>query len=369
MLGWSSDSSRKSYTVRKLPYYFVIPFLFYGCLRNPGEENIVFFTRADFKDTEFLKADTFIFHEPLNPFSYLILKDTLILVTNLSHPEHFVEVYDLNTKKFICATAKKGRGPGEFLSCQVYYNNNDNYFSIIDIVAKSWGKFNIDSLINYKNYYMPEKFNLPDFVKEVAELDSISFIGYNMWYIDNRKYFNNTEKLIIWNKRSKPLLKNNSTEKFFEVINITGAYVVVSPNKDKIILPYLYDDKIEFYDNKLNIIKVLKGPDNFNVEFDEYGRKVVFKDGKYYRAFFPFYFARNAFYIIYIGANGLKSDENYRKPVEVFKISWEGELLKRYQLDNYIFNISLDSKEENIYGTHWKKFGNPPILLKYCIKH
>jgi len=363
-------SSVKSHPVREFLYYFIISFLFYGCLRTPHEEDIEFFTRNDFKETEYLEADTVTFQEPLNPMSYLILKDTLILVTNLSHPEHFVEIYDLNRREIICAAVKTGRGPGEFLSCEVYYNNNENHFSVLDIVAKSWAKYNIDSLIFLKESYMPEKFKIPDFIKNVSELDSATFIGYNIWYLDNRKYFNNTEKLFIWGKNSEFYLNVDNTEKFYDVLNLTGAYIIVSPLKDKIVLPYYYDDKIEFYDNKGDILKVLKGPDNFKVEFSESNDKhIVVKDRKYYRAFYPFYYVKEGFYIIYLGANGLKSGENFRKPVEVFKISWEGELLRRYQLDNYIFNISLDSKQENIYGTHIKKYGDAPVLLKYRLKN
>lgn len=348
-------------------FYFI---LFQGCIRTiRDDQRNVFFTRRDFRATEFLKADTIFFSKPLNPLSYLILKDTLILVTNLSHPDHYLEIYNLKTQEILCTAAKKGRGPGEFLSCNVYYNNNEDRFFVHDVVAKSWGSFHIDSLISFKDSYLPVKYILPDFVKEVAELDPLYFVGYNIWFLDNKKYNNLTDKLIIWQKGIKPFVNEDKKEKFYEVMNVTGAYLLVSPDKDKIGLAYFYNDKIEFYDNKLNLIKVLEGPDNIKPELEETNeRKVIFKDGKYYRAFFPFYSTDESFFIIYLGINGLKGDDNFRKPVEIFQISWEGDLIKRYQLDNYIFNLSLDSKQENIYGTHWKKFGETPLLLKYRIK-
>jgi hypothetical protein len=351
-----------------LPIFIII--IFANCTNKNLNKNEIHFTRTDFKSDTSLKGEIIEFNKPNLPYKFTIIRDTLIFVTNLKADPYYIEIYSLNSKNIITRLARRGRGPNEFLSCDlIYRTNNDDYICLFDITTKIVTKYNIDSILLKGITYSPQQIKLPGFTKTVAFLGSDTIIGYNFFYFDNLGITNKANSL--FKLRTDKDLRNKISDignKYFTA-NVSGGDIIASPVDDKIWLVNHYKDQIDFFNEKLELINSIIGPDLMSPEFIVKDNKVSFKDRKYYRAYYPVFFTNNAVFIIYLGANGIPNNQEFRKPVEIFKLSWGGELLCRYQLDRFIYSISLDSNEKFLYGTT----DNPlideyPQIVRYTLK-
>jgi len=75
---------------------------------------------------------------------------------------------------------------------------------------------------------------------------------------------------------------------------------------------------------------------------------------------------------IYEGVNGVVVDWNsppvFPRKVEVFKFDFDGNLLKDYLLDRYVYTLSIDGKEEYMYCTARNSYDEEPYLIRYKLK-
>jgi hypothetical protein len=70
--------------------------------------------------------------------------------------------------------------------------------------------------------------------------------------------------------------------------------------------------------------------------------------------------------VVYEGLN--KTDyapEKQLFPVEVLKFDWNGNLLCDYQLPQYVYAISVDSKEEYLYATTRVSAMDAAYMVRY----
>lgn len=110
----------------------------------------------------------------------------------------------------------------------------------------------------------------------------------------------------------------------------------------------------------------MRGPDIIKQTYRaEDDNMVSSGDGLDYNTYNSVVVTKNAIYLAYAGINGVSYDQPIGKPMEVFKISWEGELLKRYQLDRVIFEISISEDEQILYGTDIGYFNLPVDDMKF----
>ncbi|MCR8667554.1 TolB-like 6-bladed beta-propeller domain-containing protein [Aestuariibaculum sp. M13] len=347
---------------------FFLFILSISCNKKTASNERDIFSRADFNEIDSLTSETVKFNKSLNPSSFNVVKDTIILSVDLKASNKcFIELFGIQSKKLLAKVAFKGRGPGEFLSCRVIYNNAEDAFIVHDYISHKFAEYAIDSILQ-NNKYFPKQIKLPTEVESLSKIDDGKFIVYNDMYIDNNKITNNVDEISLID-----LSKDNTSsivtgnEKFFPP-NVNGAYVLVSPKKDKIFVVDHHDDNINIYNNQLNLIKSLKGPDQFQIEYQIIdNRRLSFKKDEYYRSYYPSYYTKDYIYLLYVGANRISSNIKKldAKPVELFKLDWNGNLLHCYQLDKFLINISLDSNEQYLYGTVWHSDGKSPDLVKY----
>ena len=340
--------------------------------KNDSEDG-KFFVRDNFKSTTKLTGQVMNFNASLHPLNYTIIKDTLLFVTNWEGKPFYVEVYNLKSMQNICSIARRGKGPNEFLSCDLNYRTNDtNYFYIYDIVKQCVAKFDIDSVLAKGELYAPQQIKLPRYTNDVAFADQEEIIGYNNSYFEKGKLTNNVKQIFTLSEARNAndsivdvahFKYLSANVKYFSA-NVSGGYILVAPSEDKIWVVNRYTDKIDIYNKRLEFSKSLVGPDIIKPEYKIHDNQISFK-GKYYRAYMSGFFTKAAVYLIYIGVDGVPNDKNYRKPVEIFKFSWAGELLYRYELDKYLFTISIDKDEKRLYGTHFNSPREYPQLIRY----
>lgn len=94
---------------------------------------------------------------------------------------------------------------------------------------------------------------------------------------------------------------------------------------------------------------------------------IVFEKGKTYRGYLAYTTTDKHIYLVYEGTNGTPYQTMDLPPVEVFKFDWEGNLLSTYQLDKYIYTISVDSSEKYLYGTSCNSYEGEIVFIRYPI--
>lgn len=354
--------------MKRVVFIFVALIVFSGCTLKEvkEEESITFFTRNDFRNDSSLVGEVIEFNTPLHPLSYTIIRDSLIFVTNWDGHPYFIEVYNLNTKSHVTSIARKGNGPNEVLSCYLHYRTSKDYFYVHDILKQNVIKYNIDSALVLGNSYSPLQIQVPGYTKDLAFLNSGGIVGLNSYYFETEKIKNDVPPLFLVSN-----VKNDNAEveenyaKYFTT-NVSGGYLLVSPTTDNIWIVDRYKDKINIYNKDQKLIKSLVGPDVIKPEYTiREGNAVSFK--RQYSGYLSCFYTEDAVYLNYMGVNGISNDENYRKPVELLKFSWSGELLYRYKLDKYIFTTSIDKDEKYLYGTHFNSPDEYPQLIRYTL--
>lgn len=338
--------------------FFIFLTIFVSCSKDKDSMNIPQLTiESDSFGEEFsLIGETVEFDNILNPFRINIIRDSLALIENKSPNPFYFQIVNLKTMKIITEFAERGKGPNEFLGAKfisnIYNETNSDEVIIFDLIKRRVTEYHLDSLLNStKNYFSEKKYDFISYVEYFSRLGEKNYICYNPFYLDNDNYSNNTEPLFIANEDQKT--SNEENIKYFTP-NVTGGVVLVSPDKSKIIIAERFIDKISFYDKNLNLFKTILGP---NINLPTYkikpeGNTVVFDQGQRKDSYIQGVGFENHIYLIYgKSQNPDFSAPELFEPVEVFKLTWEGELLKKYILDTYIFTISISQDEKTIYGT------------------
>ena len=147
---------------------------------------------------------------------------------------------------------------------------------------------------------------------------------------------------------------------------MNSSFVYVSPISNRILLFHRHDDVLRIFNKKLELKRILKGPEYLTPEYKlKEGNHVSFKEG-FYQSYQGICTTDSAIFALF---NPLIKDDNMNKPAEIFKFDWDGNLVHRYKLDKYIYGISVDSKGEYLYGSHYEKnFGEYPKLIRYKLK-
>lgn len=325
-----------------------------SCKKSQEDSSTTHFTRADFKQHTKLTGENIELDAGLTPFRYFLLKDTLIFVENFKPNPFCYDVYGLKSKKHILSFGKKGRGPYEYLSTNFVNNSNiSKYFSVKDVSAHNITVYNIDSLLLLKNNYLPKRFKLPEPVKSYCMISKDSILAFNQYYFKNGNIQNNIAIPVFKINLNYPLSDEEyiNGSKYFTA-NASGGSVINNSNKKQSYVAYHYEDKFEIYNQKLELVKRLIGPDEIIPKYEQReDNRISTEKDKYHRSYYDICLGKSAIYLLYVGYNGVLYDGIMKKNVEVFKIGFDGQLIHHYQLDRLLINFSVDENDEYIYGS------------------
>lgn len=339
-----------------------IIFISFSCSEDGKNIGSTFFTRADFRDSVHVVLDTISVSDSiLNPVAFYVVRDSLLLVRNSQHSSFLVEIHNLKTKELITKTGPWGRGPLEVLGGFVYYRSDGSLFIIHDMVSRRFQVYNIDSLLKYKSAYEPIIQNTPPEAVDIALFDNDRFVYYDWRYIETRKFSNGVNEIAIEHFDSNAKYQVKSFKYF--VANLNGGKLYVSPDFSRIAVFSIYDDKINIYNHQLELLKTIKGPDNYVPEYNsQRNSSNTFKLKDFNKNWLGYGsgFSNNQYiYSVY------KVSGKTRNYTEVFKFDWNGEPIKRYIINYSINTISINNGY--IYATGYKTQRSEPKLVRFAL--
>lgn len=327
------------------------------------------FDRSDFAESITLTGEVMNFESTQNPAAYYVVKDSLLLVENYSANPYFLSIYNLNSRQWINDFVRRGNGPNELLGCDIAPLSFSDNLILIDRVGNQVAICNIDSLIQKGVQYQFKKIKYPNYVKEILPLKGDTLVTFDHWYLNDEKYGNNVKPFNYFIEGQNLKVPERYSDLNYFTSNVSGGHLLANDNR--IIFAHYFSDELWFVNSQLGIDFKLKGPDDFNIRYspkEGMPDEITFKENKFYRSYYKPFFTNEYIYLIYGGINGIDASENYCRPTEIFMINWEGELLRHYLLDKFVYTITLDSSERFLFGTTCESFDEIPKLIKYQLK-
>lgn len=127
------------------------------CACNSSVEPNGVFIRSDFLESVFVKADTLDFDGPLNPSSFHVFRDSLVLsIDKRSSEGHFIYFHSLTSNKEVAKAGVKGVGPGELLSCRIQLSTDQSKLFIFDYLSHKYSIWDFDEALEQGLKYAPE---------------------------------------------------------------------------------------------------------------------------------------------------------------------------------------------------------------------
>lgn len=343
-----------------------------SCTQQKGSSNKVVFSRENFENHLTLDSPyEIVIDSLLNPLNFIVMNDSVLVVGNQDNCEYLLEIYSLNTLQPLARFVTKGSGPTEMSACAVNIHSNTNTeFYLQDINTQLYYTVNLDSILKNNRLQMLSKFKYSSDVLSTVDLcllDSIHYIGYNMWYLDSEKYGNQiSSPLHIYKKNEDSQMGVNNFDYF--VASVNGAHFFKNPLTKEIWAVDMHSDIIRIYDDSLNHIRSLAGPDNFEPQYTQKQSNapinfVSFANDYDYRTYSDYFITDKHIFLVYEGNKHF--DFQDLKPVEIFKLDFNGNLICNYKLDRYVYSISVDKSEKSLYCASRKTVMEPPVILRY----
>lgn len=344
----------------------------YGCTAPKTEETDRSFVREDFKESKELKhTEEIVIDNLLHPASFRIMHDSILVASNQPDCEYLLELYSLHTLQPLAQLIRKGNGPDEMLSCSMdAHSNTTPQFYLQDMRTNTWYTVNIDSICKHRSLQIQSKFQYSSEVLHTVGLcpyDEERYIGYHMWYLDSKEFNNGIDSPISFYKKNENSGKGINDFTYF-VGPANGALLFQHPSTKDIWALDIHRDLIRIYNDSLREIRRIEGPDHFR---PQYARKesnapiafISFAGEHEYSSYIDYYLTGQHLYLVYVGSD--HSEEGHLPPVEIFKLDFDGNLLCRYQADQYLYSISIDKDEKYLYAMGRASAQEEARLWKY----
>ncbi len=340
--------------MKKLLVLVLLMYVLSSCTKHNDKLQIIYSKLFDYPKIELKAQPVILSQELMYPYQFWVYRSDLLMVYEIKDEEGFLHFYDLKSGEFKGKFGKYGRGKTEFLLPKIRikgdsvfvisYNRNCKFsfqdvlgsltFPVTDITVS---KFDTDA---DSKWVMNDTLALLEFYRYPFQLyflrDSI-LEGFNM-YPDFHK-----EEL------SPSMLKQLYS--FHCDVTADHRHIILNYNEHPVV------DFIRF--PEMTTVRHILDVGYKNSYKAKYGN-VVFDDP---RRFYTFScFADSLDYILFQNSTYLERDNELGR-TEIHAFDMNGKLVRRYSLDHYITNFTIDPSSRTVFALAQEE--GIPILVKY----
>ena len=298
-------------------------------------------------------------------FTEIAVKDSLLICGNLRSPK-LINTYSLNSGKLIDELITRGESEYEGLSVSSLYIQN-NYLWIYDITLSKFFKTEINNKkidsSSIKKIDLAK--NLKNIIFPVIINDSL--ILATTYAMNDFRYLYANPQKTLKNVGQLPKVKNSeyltdaAETKFPNKAFIFKAIAIKNSSENKTVVFYNKTDRAEFYSND-RLIKVVQNQDGFNpimqvAKLEEGGYLVEDSDKTKY-AYLSTAYTDRYIYSLYSGSNETSSNS-------ILVFDWNGEFIKKLELDRKVCKIFIEPKRNILYSYEIEANGIYSANLNY----
>ena len=338
----------------------------FSCNQNDNGYKTTKLDKEILHNSESLVVDTILNSNNLPRAQKLFyVNDSVVLIQNRKFEnQYFLEFYNIHNNKIIKELFKNGNGHDEMLSIDIYLENNR--LLVRDFIRNNYTIVNIDSLLTDSTYRSSFVFN------EYLGISSLSLYKDDILAV-NPYTFSCKEQNIEQDYGSKivklpTLNKLCNSDHEYNTLNIAAQGEIVANDNEKIICyadfaqPY-----INIYNDKLELIKKYEGPSELPTTYAITDQKEVIYKKQIPYAYLNSCYNDKFFYLCYMGAywetDVTKTMDNV--PCYILKFDWEGNFVKSYKSDRWIYALSCNSQysgKDILYATINNNLGIPTLI-------
>lgn len=327
----------------------LIIFVFVSCDANRKYDDCAIFSNDQLSKSTFdLIGKTIDFDVPVRKPVKIYSFDSILVVNNMAM-DTLMDIYNLNTNKYICSNIPVGSGPEELLISS-NMQEKDSFISFYDQMKnKIFIYRKCDLLQNSPKVIKVIQLDEPANNAFITPCNNIIATSFNT---ENKRFsiFDMNGEFIqyIGNYPNYKVSLSN-----YEVIESFMCHMAM---KDTIVvLAYNRTDLLEIYDSNGILKKRVQGPNQFfpAIKQIEEGEKVHFQEsiGKSRDAYFSPVIYKKEIWVLYSGKyfDPYNSSSNYlNNIILVFDI--EGNIKRKYILSEPIISFTINSDRNILYG-------------------
>ena len=330
--------------MRKNIFFFLL-ILFTCCVRNEVENAKHIFLK-DFDSLIELKGEILPTETLWKPVR-IFFSDSVFLVVDNSYGDNFVLIYDRELNQ-IAEQVPKGIGPNESLVC----------WNIQIIAGNIWA---FDPQTNQMKAYLKDDFltkshiipqSIVTFKEQhltMALLSNNNFVGNNITQKDHVLNLYEHDGVKNMSKYAHyPKLAADDNKTIIEKNRLFENRVIYSEKHKKIVVLYIYTDLLEIYDEELNLISRIHGPDQFIPALTSDGSPT--KETRL--AYNIGCITSDEIWALYNGDfySNVVSPSSIKYPHKMLVFDFLGKPLRSYNLEYPLHSFCIDEENRIIYG-------------------
>ena len=317
---------------------------FLSCTANQ-KDGITHFDWADVPEPIFLEGDSVEFDDILMMPTRIAIVDSFILMKN-RNVERFFHIYHLDTKQKVGERMPFGIGPNEVLD-PMWVSMPNDCLGVFDRHKRRMQVYPKNSFFASDTASPIQQFVFNELLINPTFLPGQGIISCTM-QSDSNKF------VAIGLDENKTTYFGYFPDSYSDmtVLEKTTALmgdIAVKPDCSRWVMMHKPTDMFEIYDNSLNLLKRIQGPDHITPEVREMNGGIRRSPSSREAYFFPV--AKGDYiYVLYDGRVYDVEDSTRYLRDKLFVFDWEGNLVKYYKLSTPIFHFDIDEEHEVLYG-------------------
>lgn len=316
-----------------------------SCTQNKGEvKDAVLFTYKDFAPSIKLKGEILPTENLWKPIR-IYYTDSVLATVDMSR-DYFVQIYNKENLNLIAENVPRGIGPNERLNCWTLQINSD-YIWTFDIQTQKMTAYSKDSFLSNTNVLPDKTVTIDDAPVGMVSLSNKTFVASCL--ADDKSLLS----LYDYNGKRNNALKPPYPQ--FKIENVSNIRekrlfenrIQYNEENNKIVVFYVYTDIIEIYDENLNLLSRIQGPDHFTPELGIRDNFIHTIKGQTKFAYSLGCLTSTEIWALYYGVSPEKEME---LPTQIFVFDYNGKPLRSYNLEYPISTFCIDDNNNILYG-------------------
>ena len=309
------------------------------------EEGTRKFSWSDFPNPVALKGDSLAFDEILMKPVRVAVIDSFLLLKN-SDVERFFHVFNLKTRKKVGERISFGIGPKEMLD-PMWIMMPEDTLGVLDRNKRIMDIYPDHRLLLSDTVSPVRRISFKELLVNPVYLPGVGVISSSFQSEEHKFALFDFEgnRLFYFGDYLTTYKKSTVYEKGIAFM----GDIAVKPDGSRWVMSHKAMDMIEIYDNKLNLLSRIQGPDGIFPEVKEANERVhregVSKEGYFFPVVTDEYI-----YVLYDGRVYDRENPTRYLRDKLLVFNWDGEPIEYYKLSEGIFHFDIDEENGVLYG-------------------